>query len=361
MSTIGIYSPNAQGHRFKYVQYLISHIPAEGNEVILLTTSKALQSPNYTVHLTPLAHRFREYILDPSAAEDLAHHARALETDLMVDPDGDASVWNQLWRRGWSGPGALSVLVMRPTGQSRRPAFRFLGTLIKRALIIIANARHNVNVFELKSSLWDSSADYGGVPDPISFAPDQPSLRSILPLEVDSSPIRWVGVVGSLTPRKNIELVLESAGRIQNPRLGIILAGKVDSSIKAAVDAKVVQLRQKGTPVLVLDRLLTDGQLDAVLDLLHCVVLAHSNEGPSGILGKAVEAGTYVVAAGAHSLRLDCQKLEAARWSPLEAEALTRSIEAGLDAEVVRPRKLRTESVFANRLLLGVSQRPHAC
>lgn len=361
MSKIGIYAPNANGHRLKYVQYLVSHIPKNNHQIVLLTTPEAIQSDNYAMHLAPLAHCFTPHIISSADIGQLASYAHTLDTALMIDPEGDKFVWKQAWRQGWTGPGAVSALVMRPTGQHSRKVFRFIETQIKRTLMMVANRRKSVNVFQLKSSLWDSSLNDRGVPDPISFDPDQSSLNLLLPPDMYTSNIKWVGVVGALTPRKNIALVLKAAKSVRRNNFGIVLAGQLDPSIRTEIDAEVLHLRQNGIPVVILDSLLTDGQLDAMIELLHCVVLAHSNEGPSGILGKAVEAGTYVVAAGAQSLRADCEGLQYARWSDLTVGEIARSIEFGLDTTGAQPRELHTETLFAERLLQTNSLRFDAC
>lgn len=361
MATIGIYAPNAAGHRLKYVQYLITHIHSESNEIILLTTSDAIQSRNFEVHLSSLRHCFREYIVDSLDAAKIPLYAHALNTDLMVNPDGDSMVWKELWRRGWKGPGKLSVLVMRPTGQSKRNTFRIIATLAKKALMVLTNMHRDTNVFELKSSLWDHRTDLRGVPDPITFDPDQVSLRAVLAPDVLDPARQWIGVVGALTPRKNIELILNSIARVEHREIGVLLAGQVDPPIKPKLDAGVTQLRKKQIPVIMLDELLTDGQFDAAINSLHCVVLAHSNEGPSGIMGKAVEAGTYVVAAGAQSLRVDCGRIQNARWSSLNEAQIAKSIEIGLQTSRGTPKRLHTDTVFACRLLLGTSNKVDSC
>ena len=74
---------------------------------------------------------------------------------------------------------------------------------------------------------------------------------------------------------------------------------------------------------MVKDRLLSDLELDAAIRRVDCVVLAHSNEGPSGLFGKAAAAGTRIVAAGAASLRADAGAIpEVAAWSPLDVVGL---------------------------------------
>jgi hypothetical protein len=79
--------------------------------------------------------------------------------------------------------------------------------------------------------------------------------------------------------------------------------------------------------VVVVDRMLEDVELDSAIAAVDCVVLAHSNEGPSGIFGKAVMSGTRLIASGASSLRQDAQAVAThATWTPLSADAIARAM-----------------------------------
>lgn len=63
------------------------------------------------------------------------------------------------------------------------------------------------------------------------------------------------------------------------------------------------------------------------------MVVAHSNEGPSGILGKAACLGARVVAAGARNLERDVRVLGSAGcWVPLEVSELSRAFAHAMDS-----------------------------
>lgn len=358
---IGIYAPNGDGHRFAYVQYLLRHMP-DDHDVLLLTTPEALRSKNFALHLGTFENRFTTHLVEADEWDLLTSYSLELHTDLLVLPDGDSFAWRRAWRKGWKGSGNITALVMRSSGQHGGACRRAAGRLTKRLLFRLGNARHNIRLLRLESALWDPSQSNDGVPDPVTFHPDQGALEILLPLETFSRDIKWVGLVGALDPRKNVALVLDAALHTNRNGFGVILAGRMDQSIRMDVDAAMPRLRARGIPVLIVDRLLTDGQLDALLARLQCVVLAHSNEGPSGILGKCARAGTFIVAAGAQSLRADCRRLPASsRWSPLAVGDLARSIEAALDVAVVPRRDLRTVETFSHRLLQRAPEVAQTC
>lgn len=362
MPTVGIYAPSADGHRFKYVQYLISRIPADDHVVHVLTTDKALQSANYRLHLASLESRFKTQLVPNTSLSEIPYYSRRFKTDVMVLPDGDAYAWRHAWKRRWNGHGKLSVLVMRPHGQSTHAARRWVESMGKSILQMLTNTQKNVSIFNLQSSLWDPKKSGYGVPDPITFNPDaftNQSLESISPLDVSH---QWIALVGAITHRKNVPLVLKAVLQTNRDDVGVILAGRIDPNIRVEVEKGVKQLRKQGIPVEILDRLLSDGELDAIVARARCVVLAHSNEGPSGILGKAVEAGTFIVAAGAKSLRRDCQQVpQSSRWTPLKTESISKSINTALNSGTLEPKSLNTEFLFADRLLQRSSLEPDRC
>ena len=82
-----------------------------------------------------------------------------------------------------------------------------------------------------------------------------------------------------------------------------------------------------GQPVIQVDRQLTATELDSLIAIADCMVLAHSNDSPSGILGKAVVRGGAILAAGSPTLRRDIARLgDGAYWCPLEATAIAEKM-----------------------------------
>jgi hypothetical protein len=107
-----------------------------------------------------------------------------------------------------------------------------------------------------------------------------------------------------------------------------------------------------GQRVLIIDRVLSESELNSLTSQADCLVLAHSNEGPSGLLLRGVEAGSRIVCAGAESLRRDAQRMKGARWVPLEVENLTRALSEAVEEDPPTPRALfDSRDAFAKRLL----------
>ncbi|WP_431797734.1 glycosyltransferase [Microbacterium kunmingense] len=142
----------------------------------------------------------------------------------------------------------------------------------------------------------------------------------------------WVAVLGAITRRKNVPIVADAVSRIPGePQVGLVVAGKVDDEARESLEEALEAAHQRGVPTLMVDRHLTDGELDGLVYAADCVVVAHSNEGPSGLVGKAAAAGTPLALAGAESLRRDAETLRnLATWAPLNSEMLAEGIARAL-------------------------------
>jgi len=135
----------------------------------------------------------------------------------------------------------------------------------------------------------------------------------------------WIGVFGHITPRKNLSLILSSI--LDQSDVGLMIAGPIDAEVSEAIAPLLEKFAAGGGRVLHLSGFLTDAEFDSAISAVDCVVVAQSNEGPSGIVAKAAASGRRLVLAGAKSLKRDAQYLgEQATWSPLASVALSQAI-----------------------------------
>jgi glycosyltransferase involved in cell wall biosynthesis len=172
--------------------------------------------------------------------------------------------------------------------------------------------------------LWRGFVRRNTVSDPVSLNTselDQREIRGSWGLSPDR---RWYAVLGVISERKNLPLVLESLLRLGDaPHTGLLLGGQIDEDVLRASAASIDLLRQSGVKVIIENRLLSEVELDSVVAISHAVVLAHSNEGPSGLLAKSAAAGTFILASGSRSLRRDAKLLPLiAEWDELTVEGV---------------------------------------
>ncbi|MCO4253149.1 hypothetical protein [Pseudarthrobacter raffinosi] len=320
-----------------------------GNRVFIGTTDAALSSPEWTMHLGNVASSTEVAILDDFSVETIDRLSRELRVDHVVVPDGDAFAFELSRGKSWTTSATVTALVMREKGQpSKVPGVAYAKTLIKGALLQLANLRPRVELRILKSAAWNGFSLMPVSRDPVSLTFDthRPGSR-LLP-----TGCFWFGVVGSIGQRKNLPLVASSVAALNLPDVGLAVAGCIEDEVLHQAQPYLEQILRNGGRVEILNRLLADSEMDQVITELDCVVLAHSNEGPSGVLGKAVAAGTTVVAAGALTLRSDCRQIgSSAEWVRLSQVELTQAFVRATQKPHPEPEFLASPTDFASELL----------
>jgi hypothetical protein len=347
-----VVEPNPTGHRLVYVRLIVEHARALGRDVRVALGRDADRTPEYALHLAGLD-------LGPTltaSSKDLAE-LRALASsshaDLVVVPDGDA-VALTLGRGGrWDSPATLSVLVMRGTAQpSKRPMLNLPRRLARRALLLAASARPNVRVHVLATGWRPPRSLIPTAPDPISFSAssnDRLQLRERLGLNPDRY---WFGVLGAIDERKNAEMVARAVLASPSRRQGFIVAGPIRESVLRNLNALAPRFSAAGIELRLVDRVLSQHELDEFVLACDCVVIAYATEFPSGIFGKALLAGTRTITAGSRWLRADSRQVpDHAEWVPLDVKSLSGAMARALDSDRPEPYELPSPYAFVGKLL----------
>jgi glycosyltransferase involved in cell wall biosynthesis len=336
-----IVEPDPRGHHLYYVKLLMDHCRSQDDAVVIMTTANAVESSEW---LALIGECCPEVIVQPACGfslEEIATVANQLGARMTILPEADHHLLPVL-RRGWSGAGELTMLMVRVSVSSRaslswtRPA----KTLGKKVLIWLAGFRPRVRVFALRSPLVQEHGPLQWIPDPVALSDSDDEVVAIRDI-LDSGGRRfWLGVFGAITPRKNLPLIVEAI--IDQPDIGLLLAGSVDSQVSAEVASLLDTFTKRGGRVVHLPGPLSEVQFDSAIRAVDCVVVAHSNEGPSGIVIKAAASGRRLVLAGAKSLRRDAVQLgEQAIWSPLKVENIRAAVlSAQRSSHSIEPVKL---------------------
>lgn len=293
--------PSHQGHRLTYVRYLAESLEREGRQYLIAASAEAVDSEDWILHLNEDR---RKRVTHPVSfsPSDVLELARVSGADEVILPEGDS--WLK-WLALNSIPPeveTLRLLVMRPDGQHRCPLIASVQTAVKASVRWLVRRRHpRVRVLTLEDSHAQRRGRWG-VPDPVVFTASGSALEwATAKIETAPEVTGWAAIVGGINGRKNIDIVADALSRTPDP-IGLLIAGK--SSVPAPVlNAWIEPVVNAGRPVVVIQDLLRDEELDALILKASCVVLAYSNVGPSGIAGKAMSAGTPVVTAGSRSLR----------------------------------------------------------
>ncbi|ROP74752.1 glycosyltransferase family 4 protein [Curtobacterium sp. PhB115] len=347
-----IVEPNSDGHRLYYVELLARRALSARFEVTIAMSNEGETLPQ-EAQLWDSLDRDRVEVLaaHSTSLKEVRRLANESNADLVVVPDGDRYVLARAKRMRSRHPLRVNALIMREkVHPSRYRAVTWLKQNIRDRAIRRTDSMPNMHVFVLRSPGSEPRSGLRTAIDPISNTATDESIavaRSDL-----TGAEYWFAVIGAISRRKNVELVLQGALRnLDQARAGVLIAGRIDGEYFDDVMRAVAKARRQGLPVIVDNRRHSDIELDSRIAAVDCVVLAHSNEGPSGILGKAGAMGTAVLAAGASSLRDDARRLGVGRWVPLNAEAIAGAM--ALSLESPRPERVLAEETnsFTDPLL----------
>jgi len=335
-----------------YVRLLAEGAFARGRAPILLLGPGAVGSEEFSTHLGELESRVRIITFDGLSVRGLL---LALENETwslpVVFADGDP--WLPRFITSPPIRGGVTALVMRADGQASRGVVRAAQTEAKSLLRQSVRLLRRYEIFTLTGAT-NRHPSRRQIPDPgtmIASASDGAEVRASWDRATPRAPRYWVGVVGAIGPRKNVDIVADAIASTGG-EIGLIIAGQNEVD-ETTIDAWLQPLTRQGNPIVRVSGTLDEYEFDAIIQGLDCVLVAHSNEGPSGILAKAVLAGTKVVAAGAQSLKRDAENSEGmVIWSALDAKAIARNLVEFLPIpSPSSPSAEAGKEIFCDRLL----------
>lgn len=337
-----------RGHRLSYVRIIAEAAMHRGYRVTLALPTDVLTTEEGRVFILDIVKRVDIVDLDSFDIGHLKELSESLGASVVVVPDAD-NLLLPLALGGWPGRATLSVLAMRVTGQSGSRLRQLGQTLVKRLAVSAVGLLPRVRVHYLRSSL--SKPTRMGVLDPVHLNDTESSRQEAAALLSPHSDRIWYGVIGAVTVRKNLPLIVRALTELDPSGVALVVAGRIDPAVLLESEPYLKTLRDNGVPVVIEQSVLTEALFDALIATVDVVVIAHSNEGPSGVLSKAVAAGTCVVAAGARSLRRDVNAA-VGTWVPLELGPLADALRSApnLFPSHATPR-VATIDDFARRLL----------
>jgi hypothetical protein len=330
MSRILIWAPNPAGHRLYYVRLLVDGALSLGHEVSVAMVPSADFDLFASIHLSGIDSRIAFHPIESVHIGDALGAAKETQSDMMIDPDGDALAKAILMTRRRSSHASILLLIMRPTGQRNGvPGYGLFASILKFSARKVLSRFRGVTVLTLASATA-GNVKPGTAPDPVSFIATSASADRFRASHKMTPDRHWFAVIGALDSRKNIAMVATALQQL-GPKAGLLLAGRLSNDAEKRSSAALDNLSSSGVALVRINRLLSDQEIDDAVLSADCVFLAHSNEGSSGILGKAAAAGTRVIAAGARSLKKDAGKIPGiCTWVPLEVNALARAAVAEL-------------------------------
>lgn len=311
-STTLVVEPDPGGHHFQAVAS-VTALAARSGPVVLLTSRGATAQPSFAEHLGDVVARGDLTAVEAFGAKvpptaQMAQVAAAwcrtadVPVGTLVLMDGD-----QALKRWWLvAPRELRALPVRPrvvVMLTRYPArlaptdltsWRLRGP--KALLVAAARLTGSLHRAAGFSGREDTASGWlvKRVRDPhysSAHSRDRARWRAELGLPADR---RLVGIFGALGWRKNPKLVLEAIDAA-GLDADLVLAGDFDDEVRAWVAGLDERDRAR---VVARDAFLSNDELDRFVAAVDVVPLVLTNNGPSGIMGKAAAAGVPVVTTG---------------------------------------------------------------
>lgn len=355
---------NGGGHRLVYVRLLVARAAQEGHDVVLALPQTLIDGEEFAKHLSPVKDlfRLRPFPEKPSLSE-LASLSRQLNASTVVIPDGDAAALKLgLWQR-WAGGSELRVLVMRDPRWTRNESGRIPPkSRLKLAILRRAQRAPGVSLIWLREPGYRANNPEKVAHDPIVLDAPIGLIRERARAFRESHGLRddvhWFGVVGAITPRKNVDLIasaLAEIGMRRPARIGLAVLGPLAPSLPWTKADLHRELRESNVELVVDDRIYTNLDVNVAVASVECVVMAYSSHSPNATLGKATALGVALVAAGPPSVRGFVSQLHGGEVARLEKGDLGRALARHLDSPVeMAPRNPDVDD-FAGEML-GVSR-----
>ena len=352
-TTTLIVEPDPGGHHFQAVS-TVSGLACRTGPVVLLTSRGATSTRAFAEHLgdrvargevTAVEEFDEKYPSTAAMAEAAGRWCRDADdaggapvTTLML-MDGD-----QALKRWWFvAPRQLRGLRPRPRVifmLTRYPARLALTDLTgwrlrgpKAVLTVMAMATRSLHRAVGFSGREDQATGWivKRVRDPhycSAHSRDRDEHRALLGLPADRA---LVGIFGSVDARKNPPMILD-AMKAAGIDATLVVAGGFDDEVRAW--AAGLDETDRGR-VFLRDEFLDNDVLDRFVASVDVVPLALTNNGPSGIMGKAQAAGVPVVTAGSRVRAREVELTGTGIACDFTTEALGDAMRRALAGEVV--------------------------
>jgi glycosyltransferase involved in cell wall biosynthesis len=182
----------------------------------------------------------------------------------------------------------------------------------------------------------------------LAHSRDRSRLRREHALALDR---RLVGIFGVISTRKHPGLVLAAVLAVGDD-VDLLLAGSIKPDVAHWLDGVPDDQRRR---IVVRAGYLPNEELDQLVACVDVTALAMTNNGPSGIMGKAWAAGVPVVSAGSVVRARELAATDNGEATGLTVADFTGALQRVLDRDPGRPRRsavpIPTGQAFAAHLL----------
>ncbi len=338
--------PDPGGHRFQAVAN-VAQLAARYGDVVVLTSRGATADDAFRVYLSDAPVEVEEVfdeIYPPTAqmVAAVAERCRAQDVRTVVVMDADQSLkwWWRYAPRTLRGlprrPRVIFFLTRYPARLRITDSFGWKLRVAKATLALAAMATGSLHRVAGFAGREDLSRGWlvKRARDPEicgAHSRDRAALRAEFGLPADR---KLVGIFGLISERKNAHLIWE-AMQLAGVDADLLLAGSVQPEVKAWIASLP---EQQQSHVRLFDGFLPNDVLDKLVAAVDVVPIALTNNGPSGIMGKALAAGVPVVSAGSQVRARELVATGAGELADLEPASLGAAIGRVLSHDPAQPR-----------------------
>lgn len=369
MTTTVLVEPDPGGHRFQAVAN-VARAAAGFGDVVLLTSTGARQNPAFPEFLGPLELTAKEVFQDiyPPTAElaaRIADECRAGQVSTVVVMDADQSLkrwWYAAPRafRGVSRPRVVFMLTRYPAKLRLGDRTGWRLRIPKAGLAVLAMATGSLHRAAGFAGRDDMSSGWivKRVRDPDlcgAHSRDRAALRAELGLPDGR---RIAGIFGVISARKHAPLIWDAMAA-QGIEGDLLLAGALDPDVAEWAASAPEEARGR---ILVRDGFLSNEVLDKLVAAVDVVPIILTNNGPSGIMGKALAAEVPVVTAGSEVRARELAATDGGELAEFDVDSVGAALVRVLTRDPNTPRRNTVPPATAEEFaanLLGVDSDGH--
>lgn len=295
--------PGFSGHLLVFVKLLQDRAHAEQVPIKIVLSTQALTSVEFQT--SGLVENDPEIIA--ADQHDVLPYAFALARrtkSRVAIPNADPFLLYIAKQRLSRDCPRVSALIMRD------PRFEITSSpLVRRAKLAFKlltaqalAASQGVRVFWLDLQGTDDSPLRRVAWDPAIIDVDDASMQgAALATEAAmDAHVHWVGIAGGISAHKRPHVVVDAVriAATRCPGLGVALLGPIHADVSTVVDDALSRARSQGLPIRLLNRVMTNAEVNGAIAALDCLAMAYTTAAPNSTLVKASVLGTRIAAVG---------------------------------------------------------------
>lgn len=293
------------GHDLPYLRLIWEDASNCDVRLVFALMEAGRDAREFDLHLGDIKDNLEIYWLDkPISPKWMARLASDVGAAHVLIPNGDRFMARlAIGPRRWRHLTFTTLVMQDPRWEISALSGVHAKGRVKLMLAQLCSRRPNVRVVWLRGPGYDQVSSELFVNDPVipgAAGHDSEVAHALEALDRDRY---WFAMIGVTNWWKNPSVVLEALRALPSDRAGLLIAGPIAPDSAAEVAAGIVRIGAGGAEVVVLDRHLSNGEMNDVVRSVDCVVVAYSTHAPASTIGKVGAYGSRVIVAGSESLR----------------------------------------------------------